>query len=182
MEAPRRGRENLLPGDRVLIFLTVGTQGPFDRLVRTVDEWIGAHPEIEAFGQIGDAEYRPANFETTEWMDPAGFDRRLADCELVVAHAGMGTILTALENARPIVILPRRAAFGEHRNDHQVDTAKKFGAQPGITAAFSEDELKLALDQRSAAPGEALSPIASSELLSGLREFLRTVPRRRRRR
>jgi UDP-N-acetylglucosamine transferase subunit ALG13 len=47
-----------------MIFLTVGTQFPFDRLVRAVDEAFdnGAIDE-EVFAQIGETSYRPRNFE-----------------------------------------------------------------------------------------------------------------------
>jgi hypothetical protein len=32
-----------------MIFVTVGTQGQFDRLIRTVDEWAGGHGRTDVF-------------------------------------------------------------------------------------------------------------------------------------
>ena len=43
----------------------------------------------------------------------------------IVAHAGMGTILTALETGKRLLVMPRRAALGEHRNDHQLATVSR---------------------------------------------------------
>ena len=42
-----------------MILVTVGTQGPFDRLVKTVDQWAQQHPEWPCFAQIGPSEYDP---------------------------------------------------------------------------------------------------------------------------
>jgi UDP-N-acetylglucosamine transferase subunit ALG13 len=69
---------------------------------------------------------------------------RAADA--IVAHAGMGTILTALELGTPIVVMPRRAALGEHRNDHQLATARRFAEQGSIAVAFDEEQLHARLD------------------------------------
>src|SRR6185312_9191493 len=38
-----------LPGGRAVIFVTVGTQLPFDRLIMAVDEWAGAAPGRRVF-------------------------------------------------------------------------------------------------------------------------------------
>ena len=65
----------------------------------------------------------------------------------IVAHAGMGTILTALELGKPLLIMPRRAALGEHRNDHQLATAERFAAVDGVKVAFDETEFALKLDE-----------------------------------
>ena len=45
-----------------MIFVTVGTQLPFDRLVRAVDAWAAEHPQVDVFGQIGPASFRPKHF------------------------------------------------------------------------------------------------------------------------
>ena len=65
----------------------------------------------------------------------------------MIAHAGMGSIITALELGKPIMVMPRRASLGEHRNDHQVATAKRFAEQGRIMVAFNEKELVDKLDQ-----------------------------------
>jgi hypothetical protein len=41
-----------------MIFVTVGTQGQFDRLIRTVDEWADARGRTDLFAQTGPAVYR----------------------------------------------------------------------------------------------------------------------------
>ena len=80
-----------------MIFVTVGTQGHFDRMVRTVDEWAGKHGRTDVFAQTGpsDASYRHIRVE--QFIDPAKFRECVESASLVIAHAGMGSIITALE-------------------------------------------------------------------------------------
>ena len=61
---------------------------------------------------------------------------------MIVAHAGMGTIISAMQHQKPIIIFPRIAALGEHRNEHQMATAKKMKELGYVHVAFNEKELK----------------------------------------
>ena len=59
-------------------------------------------------------------------MSPKECTDRMVAADAIIAHAGMGTILTALEMGKPLLVMPRRAELGEHRNDHQLATAMRF--------------------------------------------------------
>ncbi len=61
--------------------------------------------------------------------------------EIIVAHAGMGTIITAVEFKKPLVVMPKRAALGEQRNEHQLATVREFRKLPLLHVADSEAEL-----------------------------------------
>lgn len=133
-----------------MIFLTVGTQLPFDRLARAVDEWAGANTDTGVFGQIGNPDrngYLPHNFNWRANLTPTEFDDAVGNCSLIVAHAGMGSILSALRSRKPIIVLPRLAAMGEHRSDHQVATAKRMGGRRGVHVAWEEDALAPLIDR-----------------------------------
>ena len=119
-----------------MIFLTVGSHEPFDRLIRAMDLWCAANPGREVFGQITDhGSYRPQNFASTGQMDAQAYQQKCLEAECLVSHAGMGSILTALDLAKPIVIMPRRGHLKETRNDHQFSTAREFRGKPGIFVA-----------------------------------------------
>ena len=122
-------------GKRPMILLTVGTQLPFDRLVKAVDE-IAPSLNEEIFGQIGKEGYRPKNLEYCEEMAPREFERRLGLARVILSHAGIGTMLTARRIGKPIILFPRQAKFGEHRNDHQIATSKQMEGRPGIYVAY----------------------------------------------
>jgi UDP-N-acetylglucosamine transferase subunit ALG13 len=156
-----------------MIFVTVGTQLPFDRLIRAVDSWAAQNPEIEVFAQIGPSEFRPGHIESVDFVTPDVADRYFRKADLIVSHAGMGSIITALKYRKPLLMLPRKASFGEHRNDHQMATAKWLGTRNGITVAWSEDEVAryLAGQMQMSAGGE-LSDCADPAFIARLREAI----------
>lgn len=147
---------------------------PFDRLVRTVDDWAAAAGRAaDVFAQIGPTDWRPAHVTWSQFLEPADFRSRVAQAAVIVAHAGMGSIITALEAGKPILVMPRRGDLRETRNDHQVATALRFREQGRIAVALDEDELRVKLDELKAmASGRRLGATASPELIERVRSFI----------
>ena len=142
-----------------------------------MDDWAAAHPETRIFGQLGGlapGSYRPQHFEWAEFISADRYQQLVESCRLIVAHAGMGSIISALTHGKPLLIMPRRAALGEHRNEHQLATADKFVERPGVRIAWSESEVAPALDAILAASGHGgdLAPYADQQLLATLRGFI----------
>ncbi|MFN3371679.1 MAG: glycosyltransferase [Sphingomonadaceae bacterium] len=154
-----------------MIFLTIGTHEPFDRLVEAMDRWAGASG-VEVFAQ-GAGRYRPRHFELVHKLDPDSYRARVEAADFLVAHAGMGSIITALDCGKPIVVMPRRGHLNETRNDHQWATARQLASVPGILVAEDEAALPALLDRLVAGdrPAEVqrLSPWASDELIAAVR-------------
>lgn len=156
-----------------MIFLTVGTQLPFDRLVRAVDDWAGAAPGREVFAQIGPTRLRPRHIEYAQFVSPEECAERTRAATAIVAHAGMGTILTALETGKRLVVMPRRASLGEHRNDHQLATVHRFAELGSVEVALDESELALKLDDLDRLTVQpAISPYAPDEFVAAVRAFI----------
>ena len=145
----------------------------FDRLVRAVDEWAGFHGRTDVFAQIGQSDYQPKHIKAARFMDPPEFRELVRSANLIVAHAGMGSIIAALEIGKPIVVMPRREHLGETRSDHQVATAKHFEQQPNILVAYDEKELPSKIDQAEILPlASQPLPKASPQLISTVRAFI----------
>ncbi len=126
-----------------MILLTMGTYPlAFDRMIRAVDELVcrGLVQE-EIFAQIGFSKYIPQHLKYERIMDKDVFDRCLKTASALIGHAGMGTITLALENDKPLLVMPRMKKYGEHVNDHQLHTARKFEQLGHILAAYDVDEL-----------------------------------------
>lgn len=160
-----------------MIFLTVGSHEPFDRLVRAVDDWCQDRKEKpQILGQItARAGYQPKSFAAVDNLSPADFEAEFGRAKLVVSHAGMGTILTALSLSKPIIVMPRRGHLGETRNDHQYATVVHLPQRAGLWIARDETELPGLLDkalQSGDAAGPAIEPFADSELIDALRNFI----------
>lgn len=129
-----------------MIFITVGTQLPFERLLRGIDGWAGRNQGVPILAQVGGSSGHFPNIQTISHLSQAAFQDQLKETRLVVAHAGMGTILSASELGLPIILMPRLAKFGEHRNDHQQDTAREMVRLSNVTVVEDGESLHRALD------------------------------------
>lgn len=158
-----------------MIFVTVGAQMPFDRLIRAVDDWVGRTRRADVFAQIGSTGWCPTHMRWVEFLRPEEFRQRVKSAQAVVSHAGMGTILTALQYGTPLLVMPRQAELSETRNDHQLATVRRFFELERIAVALDEVELAAKLDElEQIQPGEKIGPYASPQLLTILRRFVST--------
>jgi len=156
-----------------VIFVTVGYQMPFDRMVRAIDQWVGRTSRKDVYAQIGSTAFRPEYLQWTQFIGPSEFRAKVKAADLVVAHAGMGSIITAMELGKPILVMPRRGDLKETRNDHQVATARRFLEQGRIAVAFDEHELIEKLDQvDSLRARDPISSQASPQLIQRIRSFI----------
>jgi UDP-N-acetylglucosamine transferase subunit ALG13 len=156
-----------------MIFVTVGTEFPFNRMVRVVDEWAQATGRPDVFAQIGETDWQPAHIAWSNFLQPPEFARRFAEADAVVAHAGMGTILSALQWDKPILVMPRRASLGEQRNEHQLATAQRLSEQDKINVAMDETELRTMLDGLHQLRSRTkIGAYASDSLITAVRQFI----------
>ncbi len=156
-----------------MIFVTVGAQMPFDRMCQAVDQWASKRKRSDVFAQIGTTDWRPTTIAWTAMIEPPAFKKAMQECSVVVAHAGMGSILTALQYGKPILVMPRRGDLRETRNDHQIATAKRFKELGRVAVAFDEAELERELDRLGELRAtERISPWASDGLLDAVRSFV----------
>jgi UDP-N-acetylglucosamine transferase subunit ALG13 len=161
-----------------VIFVTVGTQLPFDRLIGAVDAWAGERQGHAVFAQSGPSHLASRHIESRRLISPAECRERMLRADAIVAHAGMGTILTALELGKPLLVMPRSAALGEHRNDHQLATARRFAELGSVSVAFDEHELPAKLDELGRlAGGTRISPYAPEPFVTALRAFIESPQR-----
>lgn len=163
-----------------MIFVTVGTQLPFERLIRGMDAWAEQHGDETVIAQVGMTKYRPRHMEVTEKLDPTRYQEYFENARLVVSHVGMGTIISGLERAKQLVLMPRLASLGEHRNDHQVGTAKKFQHFDNIHIVESPAEMHTAIDRllEMTDVGQSASLSLAPALEGRLREFVLDVKER----
>lgn len=130
-----------------MIFVTVGTAYPFDRLIRAMDEHVRAGRVTQpVFAQIGTGSYEPKYMPFQRFVDKTKFDELMSSAQCIVSHAGIGSMATAFNLAKPVLVVPRRAQYHECVNDHQVGTARRFSERGHVLAAFDADEIPSALE------------------------------------
>ncbi|APX66043.1 glycosyltransferase [Sphingomonas sp. gentR] len=158
-----------------MIFVTVGTQLPFDRLIEAIDTIAPSLGE-PVFAQTGASTYTPRNIEWSARIRPIEVDAYFAKARVVVAHAGIGTILTCQRVGRPVILFPRLVAHGEHRNDHQMATVGQLEGRPGLYVARTGEELHALLAQDLAPPpGTDVVPEGRQRLMQHLDSVIRSA-------
>ena len=155
-----------------MIFVTVGTQLAFDRLITVIDDWAGSANE-KVVAQIGPSELQPKNMQWSQFLSPQEFQKFTSEASIVIAHAGMGSILTAMQMQKPIVIMPRQFKYHEHRNDHQLATARNFQDIEGVHVAMDETELEKVLENSEmVTSSQGVGADAQVELISTIQDFI----------
>ena len=155
-----------------MIFVSIGTSLPFDRLIRGVDQLAPEFPDQQFLAQIGDGAYAPVNIPFVRMLTASEYAQRVEEAGVIVAHAGMGSLISAVEAGRPIVTLPRRLAFGEINTDHQVATARRWIGKPGVHVAMEDQDLGPALREAlsQSAGGGRLEPTPG--FIAKVRDFI----------
>jgi UDP-N-acetylglucosamine transferase subunit ALG13 len=156
-----------------VILVTVGAQMPFNRMVGAVDDWALSRSRDDVLAQIGTTDWRPKHIRWVEFFEPEEFRRQVSEATVLVGHAGMGSILTALQFGKPILVMPRRGDLRETRNDHQVATAERFAALGKIAVARDETEIAEQMDRLSELRStQKIGPHASEQLIGAIRAFI----------
>lgn len=161
-----------------MIFATVGTQLPFDRLLVGLNTWAMRNPDLPVFAQTGSSTGDFCHIKTVAHLSQSDFRARFEAARLIVAHAGMGSVLLAAELGKPILLMPRRAKFLEHRNDHQQDTANEMARLSNVMVVQDGEALHEALDQAVARGFETPRQPAVSQpneldpLIDAVRDFV----------
>jgi beta-1,4-N-acetylglucosaminyltransferase len=107
-----------------MIFVTVGTpQQSFHRLIRAVDEYSKTITE-QIMIQTGNSSYIPEHANFSPWIDYENMQQIMEEARIIISHAGAGTIITAINLGKPLVLAPRLSQFSEHFNNHQLQIAR----------------------------------------------------------
>lgn len=131
-----------------MILVTVGTQLPFERLLRAVHA-ITTGTHIEVIAQSHSIPAWDTHMQCFASLPPDALDEYFSRAEVIVSHAGVGSIISARRAGKPIIIYPRLSKLGEHRNDHQLATARQLGSETGIHVAWDESDLRELIHSRS---------------------------------
>ncbi|MFA5930792.1 MAG: glycosyltransferase [archaeon] len=116
------------------IFVTIGTKDyPFDRLIKAMDK-------EGVVMQIGKSS-KPTKAKFFEFLKKQEIEDWMNWSEVIVCHAGTGTLMEAIDSGKRIVVVPRQEKFKEHIDDHQVDFAKYLEKHFSLKIVYDENEL-----------------------------------------
>ncbi len=155
-----------------MIFVTVGTQLPFDRLIRAVDEIAPLLNGERIVAQTNGGRYIARNIECKSYFPADEFNTLIRQSRMIISHAGTGSIISVLTYKKPIIIMPRRASLGEHRNEHQLATARKMDELKFVNVAYDEHQLQKQILNSEVQCLQGLGDKASDSLILSLKHFI----------
>lgn len=127
-----------------MIFVTVGThEQQFNRLIKKIDE-LKEQGTIQGpvFIQSGYSTYEPQYCQWKKLLSYKEMQEKIQMAHIVITHGGPSSFISVLQAGKIPVVVPRRAEFEEHVNDHQVDFAKKvYERQKNIILAEDVEKL-----------------------------------------
>jgi UDP-N-acetylglucosamine transferase subunit ALG13 len=151
-----------------MIFVTVGTnEARFDRLLRAVDNLPASE---ELLVQHGPSTVRPTAATCVDYLSFDDLVAAVRRARIVITHAGVGSMLSALANGKRPVVVPRLARFGEAVDDHQVPLGRRLGAEGLVLFVEDPADLASALGADGSAAEAAVR--MDERLVGDLRSFL----------
>lgn len=134
-----------------MIFVTLGTQDKkFPRLLEAVQNQIdkgNISKQEKIIVQAGSTEFKSNDMEVINYMGIKKFEELVEKADLIISHAGVGSILTALNKNKKIIAAARLKEYGEHVNDHQLQILENFSKEGYLLALENFDELDVVLEK-----------------------------------
>lgn len=130
---------NPLPQRPLNVVVMLGTLSfRFDSMVEAVRKAIS--PDWNVIWQTGPNTYRDLPGEAWGTVEATRVEAACRDADIVIAHAGVGSALTALSAGKHAVLIDRQPDRGEHIDGHQLFIAEEL-SRLGIATHTSPDEL-----------------------------------------
>ena len=132
-----------------MIFVTLGTQDkPFERLIKAVEKQVElGNITQEVIVQSGCTKYKSDKLKIIPYMTIDELNKHLNDASLIITHAGVGTIIQALEIGKTVIAAARKKEFGEHVGDHQQQFLDNFSSKGYIIPLLNFDKLDEVIKQ-----------------------------------
>lgn len=125
-----------------MIFATVGsTQIPFERFVRALESLSGEQLLV----QHGPVDPPPGAARANAFMQFPEMIESMEAADVVVCHAGAGSILCALRAGHTPVVIPRLKRYRETVDDHQVEFSRALAAEGKVIAVEDLETLGAAV-------------------------------------
>jgi beta-1,4-N-acetylglucosaminyltransferase len=121
------------------ILVTVGTT-IFDSLIKFIDEKFHKN-EYEIIFQISEGKYTPKNFSYFRYSE--NIDFYYENCDVVITHAGAGSVYRLLELKKKIIIIPNI----ERVDKHQVEIAEYMNENGHALMCSDINEINFYIDK-----------------------------------
>lgn len=129
-----------------MILVTLGTQDKaFIRLLNDIEKEIDKgiiNEKVVVQAGYSYQKFKTSKMEMFDLIDREEFNKLVNECNLLITHGGVGSILTGLKAGKKVIACPRLAKYKEHINDHQVQIVNEFSKAGYILAYNDGDSLE----------------------------------------
>ncbi len=140
----------------------------FERLVKKMDE-ISLRIKEEVIMQIGTTKYTPKNAEYFRFKSYPEIQRLCKIARVIVAHGGTGSVITAIEQKTPIIVVPRLKKYGEVIDNQQIDFVNALAEEERVIPVYDLNNLENVLKNREFHPTERKN---TQRLVNALRNYI----------
>jgi UDP-N-acetylglucosamine transferase subunit ALG13 len=124
--------------------------------------------------QHGPSPIRPPAAACFEFLPFERLNDLVASARVVVAHAGVGSILVCASHGHVPIVIPRLARYGEVVDDHQLNLARRLDAAGTVICVEDLDDLP-GLVAPSPLRAPSASRMAGPLLAEDLRQYVDAV-------
>jgi len=132
----------------ILILVCVGaSEYKFDRLLKMIDELCDENvfEGKEVIAQIGNTDYIPRNYKSFSLIGRDQFQEYMEKSELIITHAGTGSVIPPLKLGKKVIVVPRLKKFQEHLDDHQLELRDVFTSSGYTLSAENKEDMKVCI-------------------------------------
>lgn len=133
-----------------MILVTLGTQDKkFYRLLEAIEKQIKLkNITDEVIVQAGcSSDFKSENMKIFDLISIDEFNSLLEKCDLLIAHGGVGSIVSGLKNGKKVIAAARLSQYKEHVNDHQLQIVDNFSSAGYILKLDDFDKLDEVLEK-----------------------------------
>jgi UDP-N-acetylglucosamine transferase subunit ALG13 len=134
-----------------MIFVTVANATQrFSRLLKAVDELAGKGvfgSEVVFIQSGNNPNFLPSHCKHEPFLGTDDFAQKVREANLIICHAGAGTLLHALHAGKVPVVMPRRKKYCEHVDDHQLELVQALASEGRVIPANEPEDLPGAIEE-----------------------------------
>lgn len=122
-----------------MILVTLGTQK--QQFTRLLDYIENASIDDEIIVQAGFTKYHSSKMKIFDFIDYDKMNQYLDKADLIITHAGTGSIVSALQKNKKVIACARKSEYQEHVDNHQEEIVSVFYEEGYILKI--DDEINL---------------------------------------
>jgi len=133
-----------------MILVTLGTQDKkfyrlLDAIQKAIDDGKIKDKVIVQAGYSSD--YKSDDMEIFNLVSISKFKKLISECDILITHGGVGSIITGLKHHKKVIAVPRLKKYKEHTNDHQEQIVDNFAAAGYILKLDECDKIEDIIDR-----------------------------------